>query len=356
MTQFLPGTVLGLAVLGGCASTGGPRPFPEDAWRGLHIYIADRAELPLLHRAIEEVLVPKGMNTLVFEVDYQFAYRSHPEVVESNPMTYEDARDLTALCRRLGVRLIPQFQCFGHQGSRPIGLLKAYPELMAPPNPDYNARDHYHVSWNPLDPKTNEIVFDLFDELIEVFEPDAFHVGMDEVFLFPDETTPHYNGESNAEMFAKAVNDYHDYLVKEKGLTMLMWGDRLLDKEETGYHSFESSANGTAPAIDAIPTDIIICDWHYMRRPDYPSVRQFQERGFRVWPSGWKSPTASMAFIEIAQRDDQGLVIGHLCTTWCGAASFCKAVLGEDLENVNEHAIRAAKTFFAVADIWMGKG
>ena len=35
-----------------------------------------------------------------------------------------------------------------------------------------------------MNPKTNEIVFALIDELIDAFQAKAFHVGMDEVFLF----------------------------------------------------------------------------------------------------------------------------------------------------------------------------
>ena len=46
-----------------------------------------------------------------------------------------------------------------------------------------------------------------------------------------------------------------------------------------------SSKNGTASAVDSIPKDIIICDWHYEKRADYPSLRYFQDKGFRVWPA-----------------------------------------------------------------------
>ncbi|MCP4639505.1 MAG: family 20 glycosylhydrolase, partial [bacterium] len=317
--------LMALVLTAGCATTKGPRPFKEDAWRGVHIYISDRDHLPLLHRAIE-AMAAKGLNAVILEVSLRFDYQSHPEIVEGNPLTRDDARALKAVCDTNGVRLIPMFQCLGHQGSRPNKLLRVYPELMAPPQPDYTDPAHYHVSWNPLHPKTNEIVFALFDELIEAFDPEYFHVGMDEVFLFPDETTPYYNGENPAEVFAKAVNDYHDYLVKKKGLTMLMWGDRLLDQSVVGYHHMEASNNGTAPAIDMIPKDIIVCDWHYIRMEDYQSVPHLQEHGFRVWPSSWRSPTAALAFVESSQRHDEGKVVGHLCTMWCGLPDYCKAI------------------------------
>lgn len=345
-------TVVCLGVmLTGCAGLRGPRGAKEP-WQGVHVGLSGRGDLPLLHRAIEEVFAPKGVNTLVLEVDYKFQYESHPELAQSGGMTKEDARELAALCRAHGIRLIPQFQCFGHQGHRPNIFLKNYPQLMAPPSPDYDDSLHYQVSWNPLDPKTNEIVFALFDELIEAFEPEAFHVGLDEVFLFPDETTPYYHGESHAEVFAKVVNDLHDYLVKKKGLTMLMWGDRLLDCAEMPYSRFEASDLGTAEAIDAIPKDIILCDWHYIRMRDYPSVRHFQEKGFRVWPTSWRAPSAALALWECAHKDATDRMLGHLCSSWCGTAPFCQAVLGENVENLSRNAQRAAETFHAVADVW----
>ncbi len=337
----------------GCASTPKPTPLSETAWRGLHVYISNRENLPTIIRAIENQLAPKGLNTLVVEVDFNFQYQSHPELASATGMNKADVQQLLGVCRRLGIELIPQFQCFGHQGWRPNIFLRTYPELMAPPNPDYSDPNHYHVSWNPLDPGVNEIIFPLFDELIEAFEPRYFHVGMDEVMLFPDESTPYYNGETPAEVFARAVNEYHDYLVIQKGLTMLMWGDRLIDRSQIRYNWMESSSNGTAPAIDMIPKDIIICDWHYIRMMDYPSVGFFQAKGFRVWPAAWRSPSAAAALLESAKRQAQGeQMLGFLCTTWCDPQEFARIMLEESDGGERGIAERVAETFRAVSDCW----
>lgn len=343
----------------GCATSGpptkaaaSPPPLPAEAWRAVHIYLTNRDELPWIQRAVDEALAPNGLNTLILEINHSFQYTSHPELAGGNAMTKEDAQALVAFCKERGVRVVPQFQCFGHQGSRPNLFMRRYPELMAPPEPDYDDPQHYHVSWNPLDPRTNEIVFALIDELIDAFQPEYFHVGMDEVMLFPDETTPFYEGQSRAEIFAKAVNDIHAHVVKEKGLTMMMWGDRLLDRAVMPYNRFEASDLDTAPAIDMIPKDIIICDWHYFRRQDYPSIPYFQEKGFRVIPASWRSPSAGLALYGYAQQVATEAMLGHMCTSWCGAIPFCQGVLGENAENLNPTVIGAANTFFAIADAW----
>jgi uncharacterized lipoprotein YddW (UPF0748 family) len=47
--------------------------------------------------------------------------------------------------------------------------------------------------WCPLHPEVNKVVFALIDEIIDAFEADAVHIGMDEIFLCgypPEDQTP----------------------------------------------------------------------------------------------------------------------------------------------------------------------
>jgi hypothetical protein len=304
---------------------------PAKRWRGVHIMAPNPEDLPLLQRAITEVLVPLGVNVLVMEVDYKFAYQSHPELRMEPVLHKADIRDLAALCRKHGIRLIPQFQCLGHQSwaQSTFSLLTKYPELDETPQIPKNNPNIYCRSWCPLHPRVNEIVFALMDELIDAFQAEAFHVGMDEVFLIGSEQCPRCKGKNPAELFAKAVNDYHQHLVKEKKLTMLMWGDRLLDADVMNYGEWEASKNGTAPAIDLIPKDIVICDWHYGLRESYPSLPFFHQKGFRVLPSSWKDAKAAVALRQDAERHGGEKMLGHLCTTWVNGADFARALLGE---------------------------
>jgi Glycosyl hydrolase family 20, catalytic domain len=170
----------------------------------------------------------------------------------------------------------------------------------------------------------------VIDELIDAFGADAFHVGMDEVFLMAHPSCTRCKGKDPAELFAKSVNDLHKHIVDERGLTMLMWADRLLDDKKFGYGEWEASKNGTGPAIDMIPKDIIMCDWHYEKRPEgYPSVVYLQEKGFRMLPSTWRSQDAALAMLREARTKATPKMLGHLCTTWVGAQGFCRALLDE---------------------------
>ena len=241
------------------------------------------------------------------------------------------------------------FNCLGHQSWDKVTypLLAKHPEFDETPDVPSDNHGIYCRSWCPLQPGVNRIVFDLMDELIDAFRADAFHVGMDEVFLIASKQCTRCRGKDPAELFARAVGDYHGHLVGERKLTMLMWGDRLLDDREMSYGEWEASRNGTAPAVDRIPKDIVICDWHYEVRDHYPSVAFFQSKGFRVWPASWKDEKAALALWRDARPGATGRMVGHLATTWVDSGAFCRALLGEP-DGVNDQAKQAAGALRAV--------
>ncbi len=290
-------------------------------------------------------LARQGINTLVLEVNYGFAFQSDPELRGSRqPITKQGARDFAEVCRQHQVRLIPQFQCLGHQSwkSTTFVLLTKYPQFDLTPGAFPGNEGIYCREWNPLDPQVNQIVFRLMDELIDAFQADAFHVGMDEVFLIGSEHSPATRGKDPAEIFAKAVNDYHDHLVKKSGLEMLMWGDRLIDSQQIPYGEWEASAKGTAPAVDRIPKDIIICDWHYEQRDSYPSIPMFLDKGFRVWPAGWHKVEATIALIDHSLQQDNPRMLGHLFTTWSGRRDYRQfPPLVEGLKRIGQADVEA---------------
>jgi hypothetical protein len=160
------------------------------------------------------------------------------------------------------------------------------------------------------------IVFELLDEIIDAFRADAIHVGMDEVFLLGSDKSPSTTGKDPGVLLANAVNELHRHLVRKRHVEMLMWGDRLIDAAQYDYGEWEAAKNGTATAIDKIPKDIIICDWHYETRDSYPSIPMFIEKGFRVLPSGWKDIDATKAFITHNRQHAGPKMLGHLFTTW----------------------------------------
>jgi hypothetical protein len=258
-------------------------------WRGVHLSAHNDANLDQLIEQLPR-LAGDGVNVIVLEVDYNFEFQSHPELRSDPFITRARARQAAEAARAAGIRLIPQLNCLGHQswGKHTDPLLVKYPQLDETPGKFPGNEGIYCRSWCPQNPDLKPIVFALIDEIIDGFEADAFHVGMDEVFLIASEYCPSCRGADPAKLFAKQVNDLHRHIVGSRRLEMLMWGDRLLDAKALGYSRWEAAANGTAGAIDLIPKDIVICDWHYGQATNYPSVPLLLSKGFRVWPSGWQ--------------------------------------------------------------------
>jgi hypothetical protein len=287
------------------------------------------------------------VNTIVLEVDYGFEFSSHPELRGAeHPITRRGAQNLVKACRKHGIRLIPQFQCFGHQSwkAKTFPLLTRYPELDLTPGAFPSNEGIYCREWDPLKPRVNQIVLPLLDEIMDAFEAEYFHVGMDEVFLIGHQLSPSTRGKDPAKVFAKAVNDLHDHIVRRRQRTMLMWGDRLIDGALYDYGEWESAKNGTAPAVDLIPKDIVICDWHYELRESYPSVPMFVEKGFRVLPASWKDLEAGKALITYSLGLGSPRVLGHFFTIWSGTreklAEYAPLVQGAPLLRAKPEASR----------------
>lgn len=158
----------------------------------------------------------------------------------------------------------------------------------------------------------NPIVFDLMDELLDAFDANAFHVGLDETFIIGDENCPRCKGKDTGTLFAKAVNDYYQHLVVEKGATMYMWSDRLLDGEAMRdiYSEWDDSYNGTYTAINHIPKDIILMDWHYNPLEAYPSIAYLTDYGFQVVTASYNSVEATEMLIQatMTERAENPLV------------------------------------------------
>ncbi len=307
--------------------------WPAMRWRGVHVGVGSRADLPLVDELISNYMPALHLNQLILEVDYHFQYKSHPKMDDPSGLTIADCQHLAALAAANNIRIIPMIDCLGHQSwaAHTNRLLREYPQFDESPNVPADNSGIYCRSWCPSDPAVYRVVDDLIGELIDAFHANAFNVGMDEVFILGE--CPRCKGTPNDVLFARAVNHLYDYIVKKRHVQMMMWGDRLLDGNKTGYGSWEASTNGTAHAIDLIPHDIVICDWHYQllyngQKTDYPSVNYFIRKGFKVWPTGWNESDAVAAFEGVSLQAHSPRMMGYLASTWIGLGAVVNGLAG----------------------------
>ena len=328
--------------------------------------------------AMVKVLKAKGLNTIVFDMNYSAYHFSSDYKLKnaSYPLnrgfTRAESHRMAAIARENGMQVMVAMQVLTHSVGNVFPYV--YPNYMIPgkewkagvkymANIDYvqylgktyrctstgvsgksNAPGPNSSFWvseptNTRDPFNKEgeaVVFKMIDELIDSFtvndvKPEGFHIGCDEVGWWydkPEQAT----GKSSAQIYAMAVSNAYNH-IKEKNPNMevIMWGD-MLDSKWNGMPKSEKynlSGRDTAAAIDLIPKGMIIADWRYEANQTYryddvrelfPSVGEFINKGFRVWTTGWNDVKATTDLVWTGNMEQArtGKVMGHLYSTWLG--------------------------------------
>ena len=268
---------------------------------------------------VTEALSPLGINLIIFDMhwsNYRFSSIPAPQIKPSfGVVTAEDAKQLADVCRRNGIHVMVGMNFLTHQSYGQ--LLKAFPAYQWPGN---------EKLWDPLNTEVNKIAFTMADELIDSFGAEGFHVGLDEGWGFDAKKHPGAKDYSTAKLFAKAVTEYHDHLVNEKGVEMMMWSDML-----EGRYADAPVGN----ALSMIPKDIILASWdydcHWKRYPglgmliekvlpvcpwDSKWPIELADQGFRVMVSPWKNPRAAEELVKSTDRIKRNKFKGILYTTW----------------------------------------
>ncbi len=160
---------------------------PRFPWRGLMIDVS-RHWMPV--EVIKRNL--DGMAALKFNVfhwhlsdDQGFRVESkvYPKLQEMGSdghfYTQEQAKEIIAYARDLGIRVIPEFDMPGHSTAWFVG----YPELASGPGP-YTIERHWGIFDPAMDP-TREETYTFLDafigEMAALFPDEYFHIGGDEV-------------------------------------------------------------------------------------------------------------------------------------------------------------------------------
>lgn len=302
---------------------------------GLCIAAPSKAKVGAFVDFIEKDLAPGGINTIILRVDFNYAYESRPELRGDKPLSKEDIKELVDVCKKHTINLIPQVNLLGHQSwHSSLGkLLEVYPQFDETPKVELpekyewpNDDRLYCKSYCPLHPEVHEVVFDLMDEIVEVFEAKAFHAGMDEVFYLAHPDCQRCKGKSPAKLFAGEVNKLNDHLSKT-GTELWIWGDRLIDGSDSGIGMWEGSMNNTASAIDLISKSVVICDWHYEKA--IPTPAYFALKGFRVIACPWRKPEVAEEQVAMMYSFKQNSTpemaekyLGVMHTVWSSADSF----------------------------------
>jgi hypothetical protein len=170
---------------------------------------------------------------------------------------------------------------------------------------------------------------------------------MDEVFYIGMDDCIRCKGKNKAELFAGEVKILRDHLAANNK-ELWIWGDRLLDGKTTGMGMWEASENDTYAAIDMIPKDVVICDWHYDNAE--PTAPIFALKGLRVIACPYNKADVTRAQLEMIQsfrensnKDLQGRFLGVMQTIWSGAGNFLDLYYGEETDERGMGSVNSFK-------------
>lgn len=253
---------------------------PDFERRGYMLDIS-RNKVPKMNTLYKIVdwLASWKVNELQLYTEHTFAYKNHQDAWRNcSPMTATEIRDLDNYCRERFIDLVPNQNSFGHMEN----WLRhdRYKELAECPDDCATIWGTRKLtSLDPTNPKSFELMQELYAELLPNFSSQYFNIGC-------DETVELGLGKSKALCDSIGTGQvYLDYLCKlnnevnELGHTTMFWGDIMINHKEL---------------IPNVPQNMIAMVWGYERNYNFDkNLQNFQNAGleFYVCPgtSTWRS-------------------------------------------------------------------
>jgi len=345
------------------------RDWPRFAMRGAHMFLPPREQIDFFCRFLD-MMARYKLNTLVLEISGGMEYKRHPEINRAwkkfcrdalaydfdqdhdspglrsdqhfHPMfsrtgpvalqvsryfrknsahvelaggewlTTDEMRRIVRECRKRHIEIIPEVQSLSHA----YYLCCAHPEIAE------HDDDPWPDTYCPSNPKSYELLFDIMDEVIEMFRPRIVHIGHDEYYSIGH--CPRCKGKNAHKLFADDVNRIRAFLAG-RGIRTMLWGDKLMkcvlpDGKRHGGSAKRQKDPGTGKwwiqpptweSADMIADDVIICDWFWGL--DRESERNFRKHGFETFYGNF-SP---LRFDNWERRSNVPYVHGAEMSTWC---------------------------------------
>lgn len=278
---------------------------PKCSFRGLKLYLPAKDKIDEFYKIVD-MLCYYRYNTVILEIGGAMEYHAHPEINETwieyckdmasspnranevqtaysweknsihfengggNFLSQKTVKMLIGYCRERGLEVIPEVPCLSHADY----LLLSHPELAE------RKEDPYPDAYCPSNPESYHLLFEVMDEIIEVFQPSIIHIGHDEYYSIG--ICERCKDKSGADIYADDVNKISDYL-REKGIRPMLWADKLLNGAVNnsvahgGAELYSRDINGesklirksTWEAIEKIPKELLAYHWYWGIREDF---------------------------------------------------------------------------------------
>ncbi len=259
------------------------KDFPLLSYRAIHLDMKHHREKLKYYYKLMDKLAKYKVNGIIAEMEDKLKYERQPQVGSGDALSIEEWKKLSDYAKERNIEISPLIQGLGHASF----ILKhdLYKDLRDDPNSDW--------AFDPLNPKTYEVQFDLYLDAIEATPHGRYlHIGGDEVH-----TTGRGSGKSALELqliwlnkvcaFAEE-NDripifWDDMPLKQAGVYRPMFNTRLTQHEVDSI--WEENEHKLLEALDQFPKNCIYMRWNYSS-PDAigngKAMEWFRTQGLQV--------------------------------------------------------------------------
>lgn len=280
--------------------------WPALGWRGVH-WFPSAAGVPFHETLTENIFGRYKFNHTVIQCEAA-VWDSAPEIADPRSIEKDDLRHLVELSRSRYLEPIPLINVPGH--AEWIFRHGHNMDIVEDPDTPYA----YCVNH----PGSYEFIKPILSEAIEIFEPETFHLGHDEVTMrgeFPHPDCPRCQDETATDLVLKHLHRLTGWL-EEREIQTMIWGDMMLAHEEIpDTAAFAPNVEEARKRRAGMPDDVIITDWHYYEGSEYPSLDLFHQEGHPTIASTWHRPQNIQHFTRAAIENGS---LGLLQTTWAG--------------------------------------
>jgi len=234
---------------------------PELDYRAIHLDVKHHLDKKEYYYDLMDFLASYKINAIIAEVEDKLAYERQPLVGSEDAMSIEEWKALSDYAEERNIEISPLIQGLGHASF--ILKHEEYRDLRDNPDSDW--------AFNPLDPRTYEVQFDLYLDAMEAF-PDGryLHVGGDEVH-----TTGRGSGQSELELQLIWLNKVCEF-AEEHDRIPIFWDDMPIKQAglyrpmlNTSYTREEidsmwaENEHKLLESLDMFPKNCIYMRWNY---------------------------------------------------------------------------------------------
>ncbi len=237
------------------------KDYPSLPYRAIHLDIKHHIDKTDYYYKLIDKLAKYKINAILVEMEDKLKYKRQPEVGSEDALSIEEWQNISNYAIERHIEISPLIQGLGHASF----ILKhdKYKELRDDPKSDW--------AFNPLDPKTYEVQFDLYLDAIEATPHGKYlHIGGDEVH-----TNGRNSGKSPLELqliwlnkvtkFAEEHNRipvfWDDMPLKQAGVYKAMFNTKLTEKEVDKI--WQKNEHNLLEFLDQFPKNCIYMRWNY---------------------------------------------------------------------------------------------